>query len=73
MLARAAPTLGTLAPGALRAAHYAGDTWTLELARLDSATLSRLSRALAGAGIDARAAPTSGGTRMRLALSPTAR
>lgn len=73
LLARAAPTLGTLAPGALRAAHYAGDTWTLELARLDSATLSRLSRALAGAGIDALAAPTSGGTRMRLSLSPTAR
>lgn len=73
LLARAAPSLGALPAGALRAARYAGDAWTLELGKLDPVALSRTTRNLAAAGIDALAAPTASGTRMRLSLAPTAR
>ena len=73
LLARAAPSLATLPPGTLRAARYAGDAWTLELGKLDPPAVSRISRALADAGVDALAAPTPAGTRMRLSLAPTAR
>ena len=73
LLARAAPALGSLPPGALRAARYAGDAWTLELGKVDPSLVPGLARRLADAGVDALAAPTSGGTRVRLSLAPTAR
>jgi hypothetical protein len=72
LLARAAPALASLAPGTLRSARYAGDAWTLDLARIDRDHLSQLSRALAASGLDALAAPASGGMRLRVALAPTA-
>lgn len=73
LLARAAPALGRLPAGTLRSARYASEAWTVELAKLDAVTLSSLERGLAVAGLDALAAPASGGTRMRLSLAPTAR
>ena len=73
LLARAAPTLGALPPGVLRSAHYADNAWTIELGKLDAAALSRTTRRLAEAGVDALAAPTTAGMRMRLSLAATAR
>ncbi|HEX6136150.1 MAG TPA: type II secretion system protein GspL [Casimicrobiaceae bacterium] len=73
LLARAASSIGALPPGALRSAHYTDGAWTLELGKLDAQSLSRIARLLAAAGIDAVAAPTAAGTRMRLALAATAR
>ena len=73
LLARAAPALGALPAGALRSARYSGGSWTLELGKLDAGVGSRLEQTLASAGLDAVAAPTSGGTRMRLTLAATAR
>jgi hypothetical protein len=73
LLARAAPVLRTLPAGTLRSAHYATDAWTLEFGTLDRQSLSRVSRALADAGLDVLAAPVSAGTRMRVALASTAR
>lgn len=73
LLARAAPVLRKLPAGTLRSAHYATDAWMLEFSTLDRESLSRVSRALADAGLDVLAAPVSGGTRMRVALASTAR
>jgi len=73
LLARASASLAALPPGALRAARYAGDTWTLEFGKLDPSVMSRVMRALHDAGIDALAAPTAAGTRMRLSLAATVR
>src|SRR5690242_16166421 len=73
LLARAAPALGALPQGTLKSATYADNTWTFELGRLDAETSSRVIRALGNAGIDALAAPTSSGTRMRATLDATAR
>jgi hypothetical protein len=72
-LARAAATLGALPPGALRSAQYADRAWTLELGKVDARALSSLTRALGAAGLDAVAAPTPAGMRMRLSLAATAR
>ncbi len=73
LLARAAPSIGALPPGMLKSAAYAGNAWTLELGKLDPAAASSVTRALARNGVDALAAPTAGGTRMRLTLDATAR
>ena len=73
LLARAAPSMSLLPSGALRSATYANDAWTLELSALDAETLSRVTRALGSAGVDAVSAPTAGGARMRLTLDPAAR
>jgi hypothetical protein len=73
LLARAAPALGSLPAGALRSARFAGDAWTVELAKVDPSTVTQLEHRLADAGVDALAAPTAAGTRMRLSLAPTAR
>jgi hypothetical protein len=72
LLARAAPALAALPPGALRSARYAGNAWTLELGKLDPVAVSRSTRTLAAAGVDALAAPTAAGVRMRLSLAPAA-
>jgi hypothetical protein len=73
LLARAAPSLSSLPAGTLRSAHSAGGAWTLELDRLDEGTLERFTRSLAGAGVDALAASTSAGARVRVALGASAR
>jgi hypothetical protein len=73
LLARAAPAFGELPRGTLKSAHYAADAWTLEIGKLDADALSRVTRALGRAGIEAVAAPSSSGTRMRITLDPTAR
>jgi hypothetical protein len=73
LLARAASALGALPPHALRSARYASDAWTLELAKVEPAVISRVTRSLTAAGIDALAAPAPGGIRVRLSLAPTAR
>ena len=73
LLARAAPSLSTLPPGTLRSAHYVGSAWTLELGKLDEDTLGRFTRSLAAAGVDALAASTSAGSRVRVALGASAR
>jgi general secretion pathway protein L len=73
LLARAAPSLGALPSGALRSARYADHAWTLELGKVDAAAVAQLTHALGAAGVDAIAAPTSAGARVRLALAATAR
>lgn len=73
LLARAAPSIAALPTGMLKSATFAGDAWTLELGRVDPVTTSGLTRALASNGIDALAAPTPGGLRMRLTLDAAAR
>ena len=73
LLARAAPSMSMLPSGTLRSATFANDAWTLELGALDAETLSRVTRALGRAGVDAVSAPTTGGARMRLTLDPAAR
>ncbi|MEO9135172.1 MAG: type II secretion system protein GspL [Casimicrobiaceae bacterium] len=73
LLARAASSLGELPPDALRSARYTDNAWTLELGKLDAEALSQLTRTLAAAGVDALAAPTAAGMRMRLSLAATAR
>jgi general secretion pathway protein L len=73
LLARAAPSLAALPPGVLRSAHYVDNAWTIELGKLDTAALSRTTHRLGDAGVDALAAPTAAGMRMRLSLAATAR
>lgn len=73
LLARAASSLRALPAGALRSARYAGDAWTLELGKLEPAALSRVTRTLSSAGVDAVAAQTAAGVRMRLSLAATTR
>lgn len=73
LLARSAPALGTLPAGTLRSARYVDDAWTIELGPLDPVVLSRVTHALGAAGIDAVAAPTPAGSRMRLSLGALAR
>lgn len=73
LLARAAPSLRVLPPATLRSARYAGHAWTLELATLEPSALSRVTRTLAAAGVEAVSAPTPAGMRMRLSLGGTAR
>jgi hypothetical protein len=73
LLARAAPALGTLAPGLLRSATYSSGQWTFDLARLDPATVVALERHLARDGIAALHATNASGTRVRATLVPGAR
>ena len=71
LLARAAPSIAGLPGGTLRSATYANSAWTIEFGKLDPESVSRVTRALGRAGIDAVSAPTAGGTRMRLTLDAT--
>ncbi len=70
LLARAAPALAQLPPGALKSATFVAGSWTLDLARLDAAVAARLDRELVAAGLAVLAAPSASGLRMR--LSPAA-
>jgi type II secretion system protein L len=73
LLARSAAALGALPAGAVRSARYVDNAWTLELAKLDPVVLSRVTHALGVAGVDAVAAATPGGSRMRMSLGALAR
>jgi hypothetical protein len=70
LLARAAPALAALPPGVLRSAAYAQGAWTIELARLDDATLSALRERAAGAGLSVVHAATQSGVRARIGVAP---
>jgi hypothetical protein len=67
VLARAAPALAALPPGALKTATWNGGAWTLELAPLDDAALTALVERLADAGLAALHARTASGVRARVA------
>ena len=73
LLARAAPLVATIAPGALKSATYADGAWTLEFGATPAAALAGITRSLSAAGVDALVAPVATGTRMRLTLDPVAR
>ena len=73
LLARAAPAIGELPKGVVKSATYVDAAWTIEFAKVDAEALSRVSRELRLAGVEAVSAPTAGGTRMRLTLDATAR
>jgi hypothetical protein len=72
LLARAAPALAALPPGAFKSASYGSATWTFDLARLDPAVAATLDRQLTGAGIATLQATSPTGTRLRASLVPGA-
>ena len=67
LLARAAPALGALPPGAVKSAMYSAGTWTFDLGKLDPTLAAVLDRKLAAAGLATLAATTAAGTRLRIA------
>jgi type II secretion system protein L len=69
LLARAAPSLSALPPGAIRSLSYADGHVLLDLQKLDAAEPARLQRDLARAGLVAITAPTPGGARLRIGLN----
>jgi type II secretion system protein L len=66
LLARAAPSLSLLPPGALKSATYTASTWTFDLGKLDPAVAAAVDRDLAAAGLPTLMATTPAGTRMRI-------
>jgi hypothetical protein len=66
LLARAAPALAALPPGAVRSLVYAEGHWTLDLTRSDAVLLSDLDARLRQAGVPAVAAAGNAGARIRL-------
>ena len=68
LLARAAPAVATLPPGALRALAYGDGHLVLELQKVDAAQTSRVQRELQQTGLVAIAAPTASGARLRIGL-----
>jgi hypothetical protein len=70
LLARAAPALAALPPGALRTATWTAGAWTLELAPLDETVLAGFMQRLAGAGLSSLQARTASGVRARVTPSP---
>ena len=65
LLARAAPALAALPPGAVKSATYADRHWTLDLARTDPAVIGDLDVRMRGAGVPALVATSAAGTRLR--------
>jgi type II secretion system protein L len=68
LLARAAPALATLPPGAIRSLRYADGHVVFELQKLDAAQPARMQRELQRAGLVAIAAPSATGARVRVGL-----
>jgi type II secretion system protein L len=66
LLARAAPALRALPAGAVKSATYADSHWTLDLPRVDAATIGDLGIRMRTAGISAVIAMSAGGARVRL-------
>ena len=70
MLARAAPSLAALPPGALRKLAYADRRLVVDLAAIDAARSDRLLADLASAGLKPIAAPVAGGLRVAVLPGP---
>ncbi len=66
LLARAAPALHALPPGALRSARYAAGAWTIDLTGVDDAVLAPFDARLRRAGLSAVTARTPAGVRVRV-------
>jgi type II secretion system protein L len=66
LLARAAPALSGVPPGALKSAAYADGHWTLDLQRVDAQAVRDLEVRLRQSGTPAVVAPTATGARLRL-------
>jgi type II secretion system protein L len=69
LLARAAPALGTLPAGAIRALAYADGHLVLELQKLEAGQPARVQGELQRAGLVAIAAPSPSGARLRIGLN----
>ena len=69
LLARAAPALGTLPAGAIRALAYADGHLVLELQKLEAGQPARVQSELQRAGLVAIAAPSASGARLRIGLN----
>lgn len=70
LLARAAPPLAALPPGALKSATYTAGTWTFDLGKVDPAVAAALDRGLATAGLATLSATNPTGTRTRISPAP---
>ncbi len=70
LLARAAPALAALPPGALRTATYGQGAWTIELAKVDEAALAALRDRAGSAGLAVVHAATASGVRARIGVAP---
>ena len=68
LLARAAPALAGLPPGALRSLRYSDGHVVIELQKVDANQPGRIQEALARQGLMAIAAPTATGARIRFGL-----
>jgi len=66
LLARAAPGLRALPPGAVKNATYADGHWTFDLAHADPAQVDALDAGLRSAGVEALVATSASGTRVRV-------
>ena len=66
LLARAAPALRALPPGAVKTATYADAHWTLDLALSNADAVAALDSQLRQAGVPALVATTAAGVRIRL-------
>ncbi|MDR0770920.1 MAG: hypothetical protein LBE75_06945 [Burkholderiales bacterium] len=66
LLARAAPSLQTLPPGALRNAVYADRAWTFECTPLDAAVQKSLETGLRRTGLQTMSGNTAAGYRLRV-------
>jgi hypothetical protein len=64
-LARAAPVLSRLPPGALKSASYAGGAWTVDLGNLDADALRAFDAGMKAAGVPALIARSGGNVRAR--------
>ena len=65
LLARAAPALAALPPGAVKSATYSSGHWTLDLARADAATIRDLDARMRDAGLPVLVATSPTGARLR--------
>lgn len=72
LLARAAPSIALLPPGALKSATYAGNAWTLDLGKVDPAIAAEMDRRLAEAGLVTLSATSPAGTRVRIGATDVA-
>ena len=68
LLARAAPALATLPPGAIRSLRYADGHVVFELQKVDATQPARVQHELQQLGLVAIAAPNANGTRLRVGL-----
>ena len=66
LLARVAPALANLPPGAVKRAAYADGHWTLDLALANPAAIGDLEARMRSAGVSALTAPSANGVRLRI-------